>query len=235
MVKVKTEQFEGPLDLLLQLIESHEMDITALSLAAVTEQFLDYVKNLQEKNPLTIADFLMIAAKLLVIKSKALLPNLEFDIEEEETAYDLTHQLLLYKKFKEAGKYLKRLDGKRRQAWTREVDFQDRITFVPDPDISPSRLAESLRKLAAELKEIVRLPEKVMAEVVSITEKIEHIQKIISTEVETSLSSLLKSAKSKTEVIVTFLALLELTKQKILAVEQNEMFSDIMIKKVIAQ
>ncbi|MGE5392803.1 MAG: segregation/condensation protein A, partial [Candidatus Saccharibacteria bacterium] len=119
-----------------------------------------------------------------------------------------------------------------RQSWSREVDFSERITFVPDPDITAGRLAESLRKLAQELKEIVKLPQKVMAEVVSITEKIEHIQKIISTQVETSLSSLLKTAKSKTEVIVTFLALLELTKQKILSVEQSEMFSDIMIKKV---
>lgn len=235
MVKVKIEQFEGPLDLLLQLIESQELDITVVSLATVTEQFLGYVRALQDKNPTNLADFLMTAAKLLVIKSKALLPSLEFDLEEEETAFDLTQQLLLYKKFKEAGKYLKRLDMKRRQAWTREVDFFERVTFVPDPDITASRLADSLKNLAKELKEIVKLPEKVMAEVVSITEKIEHIQKIIQTEVETSMSSLLKSAKSKTEVIVTFLAVLELTKQKILSVEQNEMFSDIMIKKVTAQ
>ncbi|HYE22685.1 MAG TPA: segregation/condensation protein A, partial [Verrucomicrobiae bacterium] len=71
-VKVKIEQFEGPLDLLLQLIEEQQMDITSVSLAKVTEQFLDYVKNLQVKNPMGLADFLVIAAKLLVIKSKAL-------------------------------------------------------------------------------------------------------------------------------------------------------------------
>jgi segregation and condensation protein A len=231
MVKVKVEQFEGPLDLLLQLIEDQQLDITALSLAKVTEQFLDYVKSLQEKNPLGLADFLVIAAKLLVIKSKALLPTLELGEEEEESAFDLAAQLLTYKKYKEAAKYLKQLDAKRRQSWTHDVDFQSRVTFVPDPQVTPQVLADCMRKLANELKEIVRLPEKVVEEVMSITDKIDSIQKLISDKIETSLSSLIKDAKTKTEVIVTFLALLELVKQRILTVEQNQIFEDIMIKK----
>ncbi len=232
MVKVKVEQFEGPLDLLLQLIEEQQLDITAMSLANVTEQFLDYVKNLQEKNPMGLADFLVIAAKLLVIKSKALLPNLELGIDEEESAFDLTQQLLVYKKFKEAGKYLKRMDLSRNQSWSHEVDFENRITFLPDPDVTVTTLNQALSKLATELKEIVRLPQQVLAEVVSITDKIEHIQKLIAGKIETSLSSLLKEAKSKTEVVVTFLALLELTKQRILTVEQSKLFEDIMIRKI---
>ena len=230
-VKVKIEQFEGPLDLLLQLIEEQQLDITSLALANVTEQFLDYVRQLQEKNPMHLADFLVIASKLLVIKSKALLPNLELGIEEEESAYDLAAQLILYKKYKEAAKYLRRMDLTRHQSWTREADFNDKVTFVPDPDVTPRTLADSISKVATELKEIVRLPQQVMAEVVSITEKIDHIQKLIADKVETSLSSLIKEAKSKTEVVVTFLALLELTKQRILTVEQNSIFEDIIIRK----
>lgn len=230
-MKIQVEQFEGPLDLLLQLIEEQQMDITAVSLAKVTEQFLDYVKNLQEKNPLGLADFLVIAAKLLVIKSKALLPNLEFDVEEEETAFDLAQQLLTYKKYKEVARYLRTLDLKRKQSWTHEVDISSRVTFLPDNNVTAVALSESLRALAIQLKEIVKLPLQVMAEVVSITEKIEHIQKLIADKLETSLSSLIKDAKSKTEVIVTFLALLELAKQRILVVEQNNIFSDIMIRK----
>jgi segregation and condensation protein A len=230
-VKVKIEQFEGPLDLLLQLIEGQELDITTLSLANVTEQFLDYVKQLQQKDPTHLADFLMIAAKLLVIKSKALLPNLDLGIEEEETAYDLTQQLLIYKKYKEVAKFFRRLDLRRHQAWTREPEFNDQVTFLPDPEVTPTLLADSIKKLANELKEIVRLPQQVMAEVVSITEKIDHIQQLIAEKVETSLSALLKEAKSKTEVVVTFLAVLELTKQRIVAVEQSSLFQDIMIKR----
>jgi len=230
-VKIKVEQFEGPLDLLLQLIEGQELDVTAMSLANVTEQFLDYVKQLEEKNPTHLADFLVIAAKLLVIKSKALLPNLDLGIEEEESAMDLTHQLLVYKKYKEAAKYLRRFDLRRHQSWTRESDFNDRVTFVPDSAATPDALANSIRVLANELKEIVRLPQQILAEVVSITEKIEHIQRLIAEQVETSLSSLIKEAKSKTEVIVTFLAVLELTKQRIVSLEQNKLFEDIMIKR----
>lgn len=231
MVQIKVEQFEGPLDLLLQLIEQQQLDVSTLALASVTEQFLIYVKNLQEKNPINLADFLVIAAKLLVIKSKSLLPNLDLGIEEEETAFDLTAQLLQYKKYKEAAKFLKNLDARRKQSWTRESEFSDRITFLPDPEITPAVLAQSLRGLAAELKEIIRLPQQVMKEVVSISEKITHIQALISKKVETSLSSLLKDAKSKTEVIVTFLALLELTKQRIVVLEQTSHFADIIIKK----
>ena len=230
-MKVTVDQFEGPLDLLLQLIEEQQMDITILSLAKVTEQFLNYVRNLQEKNPLNLADFLIIAAKLLVIKSKALLPNLELGVEEEETAFDLTAQLLVYKKFKEVGKYLKKLDSYRRQSWTRETEFFEKVTFLPDPQVTVPVLADSLRKLATELRDIIKLPEKVLEEVVSISEKITHIQNLISTKVQTTLSELIKESKSKTDVIVTFLALLELTKQRILSLEQDERFADIIIKK----
>jgi segregation and condensation protein A len=230
-IKLEQHQFEGPLDLLLQLIEDQQLDITALSLAKVTEQFLSFVRNLQEKNPINLADFLIIAAKLLVIKSKALLPTLDLGIEEEEAAFDLTQQLLTYKKFKEVAHYLKRFDGMRRQSWTREIDFADKITFVPDPDATVTALSDKLRGLATELKEIIKLPEKIVEEVMSITEKITHIQSLIAGKVQTTLSELIKESSNKTEIIVTFLALLELTKQKILSLDQDEHFADIIIKK----
>ena len=241
-MQIKTAQFEGPLDLLLQLIEGQELDVSTLALAKVTEQFLAYIKNLpaspdgspggQEKNPTHLADFLAIAAKLLVIKSKSLLPNLEIGIEEEEAAFDLTAQLLTYKKYKEAAKYLKMLDGRRRQSWTREPDFANQVTFLPDPEITPLLLSQRLQGLAMELKEIIQRPQEMMKEVMSISDKILQIQHLISETIETSLSSILKGAAGKTEVIVTFLALLELTKQRVLVVEQSEMFADIMIKKI---
>ena len=233
MVQIKTAQFEGPLDLLLQLIEGQELDVSTLALAKVTEQFLAYIKNLEEKNPTNLADFLVIAAKLLVIKSKSLLPNLDLGVEEEETAFDLTAQLLTYKKFKEAAKYLKMLDGKRRQAWTRETDFTERTTFLPDPEVTTAVLGNRLQGLAIELREIISRPQEVMKEVMSISEKIIQLQRLISEKIETSLSSILKDTSSKTEVIVTFLALLELTKQRVLVVEQSGMFAEIIIRKTL--
>src|SRR3989338_5431027 len=174
-MRIKTAQFEGPLDLLLQLIEGQKLDVSTLALAKVTEQFLAYIKNLpaspdaspggQEKNPTNLADFLVIAAKLLVIKSKSLLPNLDLGVEEEEAAFDLTQQLLRYKKYKEAAKYLKKLDLRRHQSWTGEVDFLDRVTFLPDPEINLATLAQSLRSLATELKDLIKLPQEMMKEV----------------------------------------------------------------------
>jgi len=232
MVQVKIEQFEGPLDLLLRLIENQELDVTMLSLATVTEQFLNHVKNLQEKDPISLADFLVVASKLLVIKSKALLPSLDLGIEEEEEAFDLTEQLLLFKKYKAAAQFLRKQDLRRKQSWIREVGFEDKITFVPDPIATPSFLSERLGVLATVLQKIAKLPEDVIEEVISISEKIDHIQTLITEKFETSLSSLIADSKSKTEIVITFLALLELVRQRILTVEQNEAFSDIKIKRI---
>src|SRR6185369_17520601 len=116
MLQTKVSQFEGPLDLLLSLIEQRQLDITQIALAEVTEQFLQYIKQLTSIDPTTLADYLSIAAKLLVIKSKAILPTLEIEEEEEDAGQDLESRLLLYKQFKEAAKYLKKLDSLRQQS-----------------------------------------------------------------------------------------------------------------------
>ncbi|MDP3993717.1 MAG: segregation/condensation protein A [Candidatus Doudnabacteria bacterium] len=230
-MKVKVHQFEGPLDLLLRLIEEEKLDITEISLASVTEQFLQYMRSQTNIAPGELADWLVIAAKLLVIKSRILVPSLKLDEGEEQDAVGLAWQLYQYKKYKETAKYLHSLDAKRRQGWSRHLTFVEKITFFPDPNASPSVLRDAMRSLAKTLEEIIRLPEKVLEEVVTISEKIDALQKLIYEKVELKLRDLLKSAKSKTEVIVTFLALLELVKQKILSVEQETIFSEIFIKK----
>src|SRR5271157_1047111 len=106
MQNVKLKQFEGPLDLLLSLIEERKLDITQIALAEVTEQFLQYIKQLQQIDPTVLADYLSIAAKLLVIKSRAILPTLEVQEKDEDASFDLEARLILYKQFKEAAKYL---------------------------------------------------------------------------------------------------------------------------------
>lgn len=229
-MRVKVHKFEGPLDLLLQLIEQEKLDITQISLASVTEQFLEYMRSQTNIAPGQLADWLVIAAKLLVIKSRILVPSLKLD-EEEQDASSLAWQLYQYKKYKEAAKYLRSLDAKRKQGWPRHLTFVEQITFFPDPNVSGSVLRDAMRYLAKTLEEITRLPEKVLEEVVTISEKIDALQKLIYEKVEIKLRDLLKSAKSKTEVIVTFLALLELVKQKILSVEQETIFAEILVKK----
>lgn len=231
MKSVKVAQFEGPLDLLLNLIEQRQLDITQIALAEVTEQFLQYIKQLDHINPTVLADYLAIAAKLLVIKSKAILPTLEIEPEEEDAAIDLEAKLLLYKQFKEVAKYLKKLDNRRKQGFSRSQTFEEKISFFPDPNITTQELHSAILTVLSGLKELDNLPKAKVKEAISIQEKINHLQSHLSQQVETKLSDLLKSAKNKSEVIITFLALLELIKQKIFVAEQETLFADVVIKK----
>ena len=230
-MRIKLQQFEGPLDLLLGLIEGQKLEITQISLASVTEQFLSYMKGNTNLKPQEMADWLVVAAKLLVIKSKALLPALDLSPEEEQEATSLAWQLYQYKLFKEAAKILGQQDAKRRQGWGRHTAFVEKISFYPDPNVNLGALQQVMRFLAKSLEEIAKLPRKVLEEVVTISEKIEHLQKIIHEKVVFKLKELMSGAKSKTEIIVTFLALLELVKQKILSVDQEAVFSDILVKR----
>lgn len=230
-MKIKLKQFEGPLDLLLQLIEEQKLNITEISLAQVTEQFLLYMRSLTTLRPQDLASWLVVAAKLLVIKSRSLLPALKLPEEEIEDATNLTWQLYQYKRYKEAAKFLNRLQQGGRQSFTRQVSFIQKVAFYPDPAANPATLRNVMKYLAKTLEAFQAVPKKILEEVVTISEKINELQREITEKVETRLRDLLASARSKTEVIVTFLALLELVKQKILTVEQEASFSDIIIRK----
>ena len=231
MKNVKLQQFEGPLDLLLRLIEQRQLDITQIALAEVTEQFLHYIKGLEISDPTTLADYLAIAAKLLVIKSRAILPTLEIEPEEEEAGVDLESKLILYKQFKEVAKFLKRLDNRRRQSWTKLVSFSEKVSFFPDPEITTKELHKAILHVLMDLRELDNLPKAKIKEAISIQEKINHLQNILALQIETKLSDLIKHAKNKDEVIITFLALLELIKQKIFTAEQETLFAEVVIKK----
>lgn len=231
VTQIKLQQFEGPLDLLLTLIEQQELDITQISLAQVTEQFLAFVKQLEQVNATELADYLTIAAKLLVIKSKAILPSLEVETVEEEGEENLTEKLLRYKQFKEAAKYFKNLDSRGLQSFTRTSVFSERIHFFPDPNVTPEVLRSSVSKVAAALKELDNLPKAKVREAISIQEKIATLQLQLAGQIETKMSDLIANAKNKEEVIITFLALLELIKQRMFTVDQDTLFTDFTIKK----
>lgn len=225
----KVHTFEGPLDLLLQLIEEKKLPINQIALAEVTEQFLEHLKLMEQVQPEILVDFLNVAGKLLIIKSRSLIPNLEIEAEEEET--DLTKQLLILKKYREASRHIKTFDSRRKQFFSREPFAGLESLFFPDPEVDLNTLAAAARKITEALAEVAKLPQHHVAEVISISEKIEDLQKTIAQKIQIGLDELIKSAKSKTEVIVTFLALLELIKQRILTVEQERLFAEIIIKK----
>lgn len=228
MYTVQTTTFQGPLHVLLEMIESHKMDITDLSLAEVTQQFLQHIKTLGTADPNLLADFLTVASKLLVIKSKSLLPSLE--VEAEEEASDLTYQLMQFRKFKTVTDYLKKLDSKKQYMFAREGTIDQIATFFPDPQVNAGTLADSMRAIAKSIEEIAKLPKEAMKEVISIGQKIKELQESIVGKIELTLSSLLQK-KSKTEIVVTFLAMLELIKQRVLTVEQENLFSEIQLKR----
>jgi segregation and condensation protein A len=234
VTQIKLQQFEGPLDLLLTLIEQQELDITQISLAQVTEQFLAFVKRLEEIDATELADYLNIAAKLLVIKSKAILPSLEVESIEEDGEENLAEKLLRYKQFKEAAKYFKSLDARGLQSFTRTRVFSERIHFFPDPNVNAGTLRTAIATVVDALKELDNLPKAKIREAISIQEKIAALQLQLSSQIETKLSDLISGAKNKEEVIITFLALLELIKQRMFTVDQTELFTDITIKRYMA-
>lgn len=236
MHKIKIEHFEGPLDLLLQLIEEQKLEITKVALAEVTEQYIQILNQSVKDRIKTeeLADFLVVAARLLLIKSRALLPFLDWGQEEEEE--DLTKQLKIYKEYLEATKAVQKMIGKKCFAFSREklLTGQD-IGFAPPPKLVKDKLAQVFNEIINGLQPFLNLTTEVVKRTVSIQEKINQIRQRIYSQAASRFSDILKEAKDKTEVIVSFLALLELIKQRIVSVKQNKVFDDIEIEKIEAK
>jgi segregation and condensation protein A len=233
MHKIKVDQFEGPLDLLLQLIEDQKLEITKVALAEVTEQ---YIKILNESTKEQIkaeelADFLVIASRLLLIKSRALLPFLDWGADDE--AEELTRQLKIYKEYLGACKVIQKMIGQKHFSFSRQklLTFEE-IGFAPPPKLKAGRLAEVFCEIILGLQPILNLPTEVVKKTINIAEKIAQIRQKIYTQTITKFSEILREAKDKTEIIVSFLALLELIKQKTVAVKQDKVFDDILIEKI---
>lgn len=227
---IKLEQFEGPLDLLLQLTEQEKLDITRVSLAQIADQYLEYISDAQNITLSNLADFLSVASRLILIKSKALLPLLEFTEEEEEEIKDLEHQLAEYKKFKEASKNLAALFDSSDLSFTREGFSGLGIVFYPPENIVAEDLAKAFSRVVGEIPVVEKLEEEMVREVLTLEERIIHLQDALRERVQTSFSELVANAKDRVEVVVSFLAMLELVKQRMIHVEQGELFSEIQLK-----
>jgi segregation and condensation protein A len=232
--QVRLAVFEGPLDLLLQLIEKHQLDITTVALAQVADQYLDYIGLLPEVDPALLADFLVVAARLLLIKSKALLPKppLEPEEEEEDDAETLARQLLEYKRFKEIAAQFRRWEQAGLRTYVRAAPLsKSGLNLAPRlslEGVSLDDLSEALR--AALTRLTPDHPTESIAPILwSITDKIAAIQQALSREGRASLQSLLAGAASRLEAIVTFLALLELMKTREVKVAQDATFGEILI------
>lgn len=236
--EVKLQQFSGPLGKLLELIEEKQLEITSINLAEVTGDFLNYVKTLssaqstggEKSTPSLIADFLVVAARLVLIKSKVLLPMLELSKEEEEDIKDLEGRLRIYREFKAASEHIKKLWDKNSPAYARPLflNLGERSIFYPPENLKLGDLANAVNNLAAVLKVLLPEEQTVKRAVVTIEQKIEELLNRLKAAGQHSFRNM-SEQKTRNEVIVLFLAILHLLKDRLINVEQGNQFSDIVI------
>lgn len=231
MQTYKLEQFEGPLDLLLQMIHKEELDISQISLATVAEQFVAYI----QENPdgisgAELTDFLVVATQLLLLKSQLLLPNVEVDDEISPDA--LETQLKLYRRFVDIAQALQtKISQKQFLHVQKKSRYELTPKFSPPKEVKLQDLEGIMDAVIKRLQPIVILPESVMEKTVTLHEKMVHIQSLIKRSKGVSFRSLLELSENKIEKIVSFLALLELVKQQEVSVDQKNPFDDIVINR----
>jgi len=229
---IRLPVYEGPLDVLLRLIEERRLEITAVSLAAVADQFIAYMAGMSRRDPQTIAHFLSLAARLLVIKSRALLPQVAATPEEQEETDDLVHQLRAYQLYKHAARILKA----REQRGLRAYGVQP----PPLPHAQSRKLPldnVSLEALANAMQRVVNrwLPPPAADEVISrltftVNDCMERIQSAVKLRGRVTFTEMLAGVNTRVEVVVTLLALLELLKRYAVRCHQQALFGEIIIE-----
>jgi segregation and condensation protein A len=231
--KVKLEVFEGPLDLLLYLIKQDEIDIYDISLERITSQYLEYLQAFKELNIELAGEFIVMASNLIYLKSRSLLPRdqqpPEEDAAEDDPRWELIRQLIEYKKFKEAAAELNVRALEREKIFVRESGSSLAVE-------EPLRLGEVgifqlISAFQAVLKRVDARQEmqEIFSERFSVSEKIDHILQRVATGTTVRFSELFGTAASRVEVVVTFLALLELIRLRQIRAIQKNVFEEIEI------
>jgi segregation and condensation protein A len=231
--KVRLEVFEGPLDLLLYLIKRDEVDIHEISIERITRQYLEYLQAFKELNIELAGEFVVMAANLIYLKSRSLLPvdrqPPDEDAEEDDPRWDLIRQLIEYKKFKEAAAELHQRELEQEGIFLREGGF-------PSPAEEPLRLGDvGIFQLINAFQVLIRRVEvrqevqEISSERFSVSEKIDAILQRIGRGAPVRFSDLFGAVASRVEVVVTFLALLELIRLKQVRAIQKNIFEEIEI------
>jgi len=224
---IKTESYEGPLEVVLDLIEARKLLVNDLALSSITEDFVQYVRA-QEAFPVEqTAEFIQIAAMLLLIKSKSLLPDLALTEEEQGDVEDLKRRLEAYAKVREAAAELGRIYGKAVMYPAGERPPEP--FFAPSKDLTALALSEALARVLAAREVVEELPEKRVKPMVTIEEMMDQLAKRVQSAMTLSFKDFAGSKGEKVDIIVSFLALLELVKQGAVGVEQFGTHGDIRI------
>ncbi|MDO8676555.1 MAG: segregation/condensation protein A [Candidatus Azambacteria bacterium] len=254
--KVSLEKFTGPLDLLVSLIEEKKMAIGEISLAQVTDQFLEYLNKLQTSDvnnsmisgvntseyQRIVADFLVVASRLILIKSRSLLPNLVLKVEEEDDIKDLENRLKAYQEIKTMAKMLGKWAKDRNSYFSREYFLNitniygepSRTTFYPPKNIASEDLKNIYELFLKTLPQIEKLEEKGLIRIMSLEEKIEELMGRVSMAAEASFNEISGSSTKveKVNVVLAFLAILMLFRKRILEISQDKLFGDITVKRI---
>lgn len=243
-ISIKIENFEGPFDLLLHLIKKNQMNIYEVKISEITSQYISYLKTMEEMDLEIASEFVVIAATLLEIKSKELLPKITKEDEEESDEVDskeeLIERLVQYKKFKEVAKFLSKKENKEGEVYAKvpEIIEEDKVL-----DLKELLKNITLLKLYNIFSEIInnyynkqnlgnKIPKKISIDKYKIEDKMEYLQHIFRHQKRNSFSDIVFQCESKVEVIVTFLAMLELVRLKRIKVLQENNFTEIYMEEV---
>lgn len=235
---VRLPVYEGPLELLLDLIKKNEMDLYNIPIAEITKQYLDYLKQMKQFDLEIAGEFLVMAATLLYIKSKMLLPSEEESEEEEggDPRTELVQKLLEYQAFREAARKLGFLEDERGKVFTRQIaDYY--LSHLSPEDVTIDHFSANLYDLMQAFHSVLsgisrESFHEVFEEVVSIEEKIAEIKALLSNRPSVSFRELFGDKVTKNLVIVTFLAALEIVRSRFARVEQKERYADFLIVKI---
>ena len=232
--KIKLEIFEGPLDLLLYLVKKDHLNVYDIPIASVTQQYLDYLELMRLLDLNIAGEFLVMAATLLEIKSKMLLPAQEPSAEEgeqEDPRAELVKQLLEYEKFKKIAEELRQKEQKRKEVFTRPKVSASEYASTDNTEVYfEASLFDLINAFSQALKEVpTELFYEVIKDEFTIEEKIHQILHLLLDEPLILLSELFKKAKNKFEIIVTFMSILELIRLKEIKIIQKKLFGEIEI------
>jgi segregation and condensation protein A len=237
------QKFQGPVEKLLELIEEKKLEINEISLAKVTDDFLTYLETITitdkdgekqdaESRMRLLADFIVVASRLIFIKSKSLLSDLALTQEEEAGIKDLEERLKFYREFKPGMKVIDALWKSKTAEFGRPyfMNISDTITiFYPGKSLESTKLTASLKKILESLERSVIENQTIKEKIISIEEKIKEVIERLKSIKETTFSGL-SDTKSRSETIIIFLAILHMAREQEIFLEQKVHFSDIMIK-----
>ena len=229
-LEVILEAFEGPLDLLLYLIRRQNLDILDIPIADITEQYINYIQMMQDMRFELAAEYLLMAAMLAEIKSRMLLPRVNVDEEDEEgdPRAELIRRLQEYERFKQAAEDLDELPQLGRDVHSVKVDAPHKNLDLPPPDVD-------LKEILLALKDVMNRADMftshhIQQEPLSLRERMSRVLETVNSSTFTDFTDLFDLAEGRPGVVVTFMATLELIKQQLIELVQNESFGTIHVK-----